>query len=195
MRRDALAATADDGELALPIMVGGDRYATLVVTGSAEGRFSREDEWLATALAASAGVALGNAMARADSDRRRRWQRALAEAAAAIRADGSEALETIARQAALAAPAEFACIGSVSGDLMVVDASWGASATPPFGTTLTLDDDVLMWAPLPVTAASAGGLPSVPRALAVQRDVHADPYDQDDADQLIMFAQHLASAL
>ena len=76
----------DDGEafLAVPVRSHGDAYGALYLVARAERSFSREDEELVTALAATAGIALENARLYEESRRRVRWSAALAEVSSAL---------------------------------------------------------------------------------------------------------------
>lgn len=63
--------------LGVPILVRDQIFGNLYLTEKRHGTFTRADEDLVVALAAGAGVAIGNARLFARSDRRERWQRAV----------------------------------------------------------------------------------------------------------------------
>ena len=63
--------------LGVPILVRDRIFGNLYLTEKRHGTFTRADEDLVVALAAGAGVAIGNARLFARSDRRERWQRAV----------------------------------------------------------------------------------------------------------------------
>jgi GAF domain-containing protein len=60
----------DQATLEVPITVNGEQFGTLVLADSPDGQFSREDLWLANEFAATAGVAIRNALFVAQSE----WQ-------------------------------------------------------------------------------------------------------------------------
>jgi GAF domain-containing protein len=62
-----------DTFLGVPIHIRGQVYGHLYLTGSASGGFSDEDEQLAVALAATAGVAIDNARLYEQSEQRHGW--------------------------------------------------------------------------------------------------------------------------
>jgi two-component system, NarL family, sensor histidine kinase DevS len=59
--------------LGVPIRIRDRVFGNLYLTGSENGRFSEEDEQLAVALAATAGVAIDNARLFHESEQRHRW--------------------------------------------------------------------------------------------------------------------------
>ena len=73
--------------LGVPIRVRDEVYGNLYLTDSRNGEFSADDEELAEALAATAGIAIANARLFDDSVYRERWATALAETARRLMQD------------------------------------------------------------------------------------------------------------
>ena len=95
--------------LAVPIGSGSSLHGTLYLANRAGGAaFSAEDEYLLTAFAATAGVAVGNARRYADARRRQDWSEASAEVGHQLLASGSNigVLEQIAESVARLAEAD-----------------------------------------------------------------------------------------
>ncbi|MFY0407410.1 GAF domain-containing protein [Solicola sp. PLA-1-18] len=87
------------GLLGVPIRVGADVYGSLYLTDRLEGDFTAEDQELAQALAATAGLAISNARLLADSRHRERWAAASAQITRELLLDGSDdALDLIAER-------------------------------------------------------------------------------------------------
>ena len=76
--------------LGVPVHVRGEVYGNLYLTDSINGEFSADDEALAQALAATAGVAINNARLFEDSTFRERWARTLADLSRALVNDDGE---------------------------------------------------------------------------------------------------------
>ncbi len=86
-----------DAFLGVPIRVRDDVFGNLYLTNPKKGSFTREDEELVGALAATAGIAIENARLFDESQRRQRWSTALAEVTAVlVSGGGSEVLAVIA---------------------------------------------------------------------------------------------------
>ncbi|MDX8050556.1 GAF domain-containing protein [Lentzea sp. BCCO 10_0798] len=100
-----------DSFLGVPIRVRDRVFGGLHLTGSANGRFSTEDEQLAIALAASAGVALDDARLHQESEQRHRWLTASAEVTRKLFAQQDEhPLDMVLKAAQQAADADFAVL-------------------------------------------------------------------------------------
>ncbi|HEU0237940.1 MAG TPA: GAF domain-containing protein [Micromonosporaceae bacterium] len=100
--------------LGVPIQVGGRLYGNLYLAdkqGNAE--FSRDDEELVIALAATAGAAISNAALFAQSGRRQRWHAAMADLSTAVLTtdDADQALVTIMQRASQVAGCTGAAVG------------------------------------------------------------------------------------
>ena len=76
--------------LGVPVHVRDEVYGNLYLTDSVNGEFSADDEALAQALAATAGVAINNARLFEDSTFRERWARTLADLSRTLLNDEGE---------------------------------------------------------------------------------------------------------
>jgi len=99
--------------LGVPVRVRGEVYGNLYLTEKRGGRsFTREDEETVLALAAAAGVAIGNARLFERVRARERWQRAVTEIDNAVLAgaDAGEVLALVAARSRRLAEAELALV-------------------------------------------------------------------------------------
>jgi len=95
--------------LGVPIRVRGQLFGNLYLTDSANGEFSAEDEHLVTALAGTAGTAIGNARLHQDTIERRQWLDASSELTQTLFARTTEPpLDALLRFACRAAAADMA---------------------------------------------------------------------------------------
>lgn len=119
--------------LGVPIRVRDEVYGNLYLTDSLNGSFSADDEELAQALAATAGIAIENARLFDDSAYRERWSSALADTARRLMRDEEEEehLGVIVEQVLDLADADLVSIGRItaSGTEIVVDRASGIGAT------------------------------------------------------------------
>lgn len=117
-----------DSFLGVPIRIRDRVFGNLYLTGSANGRFSTEDEQLAVALAATAGVAIDNARLYQESEQRHRWLTASAEVARRLFAKQDEhPLDMVLQAAQQAADADFAVLALVTASAQLqIQASSGA---------------------------------------------------------------------
>jgi GAF domain-containing protein len=100
-----------DSFLGVPIRIRDRVLGNLYLTGSANGRFSTEDEQLAVALAASAGVAIDNVRLHQESEQRHRWLTASAAVTRQLFAQQNEhPLDMVLKAAQQAADADFAVL-------------------------------------------------------------------------------------
>ena len=115
-----------DGFLGVPIRVRNEVYGNLYLTNPATGTFSREDEELVTALAATAGVAIDNARLFDEARRRQRWSAATAAVTSALLADDSgDVLGLVADRVASFVDADLVCVviqGATDGTLVIAAA-------------------------------------------------------------------------
>jgi signal transduction histidine kinase len=117
--------------LGVPIRVRDAVYGNLYLTDSVNGAFSSDDEELAEALAATAGIAIENARLFDDSAYRARWSSALAETARRLlQDDEDDQLGVIVREVQELAGADLVSIAliSESGEEIVVDRASGIGA-------------------------------------------------------------------
>ncbi len=109
--------------LGVPIRVRDEVYGNLYLSNQASRSFSREDEQLVEALAASAGYAIDNARLFAETRRRQAWSAASAEITAAmLSSERSDALSTLVDRVLGLAEADLVCVilpGSAAGTLVV----------------------------------------------------------------------------
>lgn len=104
-----------DSFLGVPIRIRDRVFGNLYLTGSANGQFSAEDEQLAVALAATAGVAIDNARLYQESEQRHRWLTASAEVTRQLFAKQDEhPLDMVLKAAQQAADADFAILALLS---------------------------------------------------------------------------------
>jgi signal transduction histidine kinase len=129
--------------LGVPIRVRDEVYGNLYVTDSLNGAFSSDDEELAEALAATAGIAIENARLFDDSTFRARWSAALAETARRLlQDDDDDQLGVIVEEVRNLASADLVSIALVSdsGDEIVVDRASGVGADELTSRSFPLTD-------------------------------------------------------
>ena len=145
-----------DSFLGVPIRIRDRVFGNLYLTGSANGRFSTEDEQLAVALAASAGVAIDNVRLHQESEQRHRWLTASAAMTRQLFAqqDGHP-LDMVLKAAQQAADADFAVLA-----LLTAPAQLRIEATSG-----VLTDEML--AGMDTTAAARVACSGVPTVVAL----------------------------
>src|ERR1700683_2879309 len=117
------------GFLGLPVRIGERVFGHLYLTERCDGgEFTAEDEELAIALAATAGVAIANARRFTESEQRRRWLDASRELTPLLLSSQvGEPHALIAQLAAAAAAADFAALAVTHGaDEVIITAVSGA---------------------------------------------------------------------
>lgn len=133
-----------DSFLGVPVRTGDRIFGNLYLTGSMNGEFSAEDEQLAVALAATAGVAIDNARRFDESEQRRRWLTASTEITQRLFAgDDDHPLELVLRHAQQGASADFATLALLadSGRLEVT-AARGVLAGHVLGMAVDMDSSL-----------------------------------------------------
>jgi GAF domain-containing protein len=209
-----------DSFLGVPVRIRDRIFGNLYLTGSVNGEFSEEDEQLAVALAATAGVAIDNARRFDESERRRRWLTASTEITQRLFAgDDDHPLELVLRHAQQGASADFATLALLadSGRLEVT-AALGVLAEHVLGMTVDLEsslagqvvrsglpsltDDYATagFAELPVPIGSVVVVPLVAGdqpigALSVGRLAGQRRFTQADMGHLAGFASHAGVAI
>ncbi|MEU7785570.1 GAF domain-containing protein [Amycolatopsis sp. NPDC049159] len=130
-----------DSFLGVPIRIRDRIFGNLYLTGSANGEFSAEDEQLAVALAATAGVAIDNARRFDESEQRRRWLAASTQITQRLFAgDDEHPLDLVLRHAQDGASADFATLALLTeSGRWEVTAAIGAPAEHVLGTVVDLD--------------------------------------------------------
>ena len=132
--------------LGVPIRVRDAVYGNLYLTDSRNGEFSADDEELAEALAATAGIAIANARLFEESVYRERWSSALAETARRLMSDeDDEHLGFLLDRVKELAEADLVCIGIATseGDEIVVDRAVGTGSGALVGTSFIVSSSVL----------------------------------------------------
>ncbi|MET0821500.1 MAG: GAF domain-containing protein [Aeromicrobium sp.] len=232
-----LACLADDGRssgfpahhppmdsfLGVPIRVRGTVFGNLYLTDSRNGHFSADDEELAEALAATAGIAIENARLFEDSEYRARWSTALVEVSRRlILADETDELDTFIERLRDLAQADLVSVSLVSaadGDLVVERAiGLGAESlvSMRFSTAETLAAEPLRTGE-PTLVTKLAAHPShgfeeqsmlgnamlvpfsvgeaVPGLLCVARTLDKPPFVPRDVDMGVSFAGHVSLTL
>lgn len=209
--------------IGVPIRVRDAVFGNLYLTERRDGQeFSEEDEQLATALAATAGVAIENARLYEESERRRRWLAASTEVTRTLLgSDAEQPLELIAQQAADNANAQLAMLLlPISKGHLAVEVATGvlgreltgrviaaadslagtaittgrpAVATNPGRLLLDFDPTRLRIGPVLAVPLTAGA--GILGALCVARTVDLFPFGEADVDMVAGFAGHAALAL
>ncbi|VVJ21673.1 Uncharacterised protein [Amycolatopsis camponoti] len=130
-----------DSFLGVPVRIRDRIFGNLYLTGSVNGEFSAEDEQLAVALAATAGVAIDNARRFAESEQRRTWLTASTEITQRLFAgDDARPLDLVLRHAQEGASADFATLALLSeAGRVEVTAAIGVLAEHVLGTVVDLD--------------------------------------------------------
>jgi signal transduction histidine kinase len=106
-----------DSFLGVPVRVRDVVFGNLYLSEQRSGHFSREDEELLTALAATAGIAIDNARLFDETRRRQRWSSALAEVTATLLSEPSgDPLALVTERVAALAEADLAVIARPAGD-------------------------------------------------------------------------------
>ena len=118
--------------LGVPIRVRDEVYGNLYLTNQVDGEFTADDEAIAEALAASAGIAIANARLFEESRYRERWSTALAETNRQMLANEEDsALQLLIERMLELASADVVCVVLAVPDRhhLVVDRAIGIGAT------------------------------------------------------------------
>ena len=207
--------------LGVPVHVRDEVYGNLYLTDSINGEFSADDEALAQALAATAGVAINNARLYEDSRFRERWARSLADLSRTLLNDENEdPLDHFLNEILALTDADFVAIVLVdeTGKEVVIERAVGKKASvieswryPIDGTvagqaistrgpvlvTETTPDRVLQ-DQLDLGSAMVIPFPTAGErggALSINRDRGRPPYLERDLEMGISFAGHVGVAL
>jgi signal transduction histidine kinase len=106
-----------DSFLGVPVRVRDVVFGNLYLSEQRSGHFSREDEDLLTALAATAGIAIDNARLFDETRRRQRWSSALAEVTSTLlSAESGDPLALITERVAALAEADLAVVARPAGE-------------------------------------------------------------------------------
>ncbi|AXT86595.1 histidine kinase [Aeromicrobium sp. A1-2] len=208
--------------LGVPIRVRDEVYGNLYLTDSINGAFSADDEELAQALAATAGIAIENARLFDDSAYRERWSTALADTARRLMRDDEEEehLGVIVEQVLELAGADLVSIGRVSGSEILLDRAAGIGAAELTTMSFALENTIAAEAiqtgePILVGEFSAdrkhdfcrhamlGNSVIIPFSqgerttglLTLSRAVGRPPFSARDLDMGMSFASHVSVAI
>ena len=210
--------------LGVPVRVGDTVFGNLYLTEARAGRFTAADEHLVSALAAIAGVTIGDARRFERGRHRQAWLEASAVITRQLLAvEGEDPLVLIARKALEISAADLVTVVIPTRDpeSLVVEVAVGPFADHLAGLTYPRDGSLVGAAldgGLPVSLADASGGPAPwhqssalevgpamvvpltgaagPRgALAMGRRVGAHPFDESDLDMANAFAGQAALAL
>jgi signal transduction histidine kinase len=120
-----------DAFLGVPIRVRDKVFGNLYLTNPKSGVFTREDEDLVSALAATAGIAIENARLFDETQRRQRWSSALADVTSVLLSgEAADVLAVLAERLAVVIDAELVSVvvpGPEEGTLLV-DTARGTDA-------------------------------------------------------------------
>ncbi|MEV7398384.1 GAF domain-containing protein [Aeromicrobium sp. NPDC092404] len=131
--------------LGVPIRVRDSVYGNLYLTDSKNGQFSADDEELAEALAATAGIAIANARLFEEALYREKWASALAETARRLIEDEDDQhLGFLVDRVKELADADMVSIGLVTSARtdLVIDRVVGSGADDLMGTSFSLGETV-----------------------------------------------------
>ncbi|WP_322770512.1 GAF domain-containing sensor histidine kinase [Frankia sp. Cr1] len=205
----------------VPIRIRSEIFGNLYVAGKRDGRqFTAEDEELALALAATAGIAIENARLFAESQQRQHWLTASAELTRHLLADGDDPLKMIGSKVQAVAEADFTAVllEGDTADHLKVDVALGPHSEGLVGTDIALDRSIVGRAlrerrPLRVDDATAdtlvgleiprlGPLMAVPLAAAsshgallIGRSTGGHAFTESELDMATGFAGHVAIAI
>lgn len=132
--------------LGVPIRVRDEIYGNLYLTNQENGEFSADDEAIAEALAASAGIAISNARLFEESRYRERWSTALTETNRQMLANEEEsALQILIERMLELGSADVVCVLLAVPDRhqLVVDRAIGHGAAELAEMTFPLDDSLV----------------------------------------------------
>jgi signal transduction histidine kinase len=208
--------------IGVPIRVREEVFGNLYLTDSRHGEFSADDEELAQALAATAGIAINNARLFEDSEYRARWSTALAEASRRLTsADGSADVDLLLSRAVELAEADLVSLSVVApGDTeLVVDRAAGPDAEAITGSSFVRAETITAQVmdqhqPRLVTGSDRPGAgpreptlldyavvvpvtvgTSTTAVLTVARYRERTPFVSRDLEMVAAFATHIAVAL
>ncbi|MFD9002109.1 GAF domain-containing protein [Streptomyces sp. NPDC059582] len=142
------ARPGTSGTLEVPIMVDDEMFGRLYLADKRGGPFTAEDEQLLRALAAQAGIAIGNARLYESARRRERWIEGAAAVTTALLTGGTaaDALMTVADRARVLADAAGGVIlrPTEEGGMEIVTASTLDDPDDVVGTTIEPGSPVLV---------------------------------------------------
>ncbi len=126
--------------LGVPVLIRDEVYGNLYLTEKQGGDFDEEDEALAQALAAAAGVAIENARLYAEARRQQQWLRATAEVTSRLLSGDppGEVLELVTTQAMEMSGADLVVLALPTGDRkrLVIEHACGDGAAEALGLVL-----------------------------------------------------------
>ena len=132
--------------LGVPVRVRDEVYGNLYLTNREAREFSADDEQLVTALAATAGFAIGNARLFAETALRQAWSAASAEITASLlSSETTDSMALISSRVLTLADAELVCVALATDDPLevAITSASGARAAQVEGTIVEVDGSVL----------------------------------------------------
>jgi signal transduction histidine kinase len=132
--------------IGVPIRVRDKVFGNLYLTDSRNGRFSQDDEELAQALAATAGIAIENARLFEESEYRARWSTALVEVSRRLMsADEGDELDTLIHDLRDLARADLVSVAlrTDESDQLFVDRAVGTGAEGLTALTFPLESTLV----------------------------------------------------
>jgi signal transduction histidine kinase len=196
--------------LGVPVRIRDEVFGNLYLTEKVSGQpFSEDDEALAQALAAAAGIAIDNARLYQQSETRRVWIEATRDIGTALLSgiEPIRALRLIAQQARALSEADVVLVAVPDSqsscaprELQIIDAAGGPIPDPPVLALAGSAVGLAFTERRPIrTAADELVLPlrttdSVVGVLVVRRDGHRPPFTDDQQDMLAAFTDQAALA-
>ncbi len=187
-------------------------FGNLYLTDKRSGDFDDSDEELVLGLAAAVGITVENARLYERSRRRERGAAATAEINASLLsgADPETVLELAAERAGDLIGADIGLIALLHNERLLVEVSWGPSATSPRATLapdgpvgsvltrgepLVFDPDALGHVWPDVALAGAVAVPLGPGVCLAARRAPGLPFSTEEVDELAAFATAATVAL
>jgi signal transduction histidine kinase len=206
--------------LGVPIAVRGEVFGNLYLTDKRDGQaFTAEDEELALALAANAGVAIDNARLFDEAQQRHQWMSASAEVTRQVMADPPDPIALVVEFSQATARADYVAMVTRGPDAtaasieVAVGAETIGNAVPLDGSLAgrvfaeqrpVLSGDARLDACDAERGPEVGSLLALPlrastepdrRVLLLGRDHGHQPFSATDLDMAASFAEHAAVAL
>ena len=132
--------------LGVPVRVRDEVYGNLYLTNSEAREFSADDEQLVTALAATAGFAIGNARLYAETALRQAWSAASAEITASLlSSETTDSMALISSRVLTLADAELVCVALATDDPneVAIASATGDRAPEVEGAVLDVSGSIL----------------------------------------------------
>jgi signal transduction histidine kinase len=198
--------------LGVPIRVGSRVFGNLYLTDKRSGEFDENDEELVLGLAAAVGITVENAQLFERSQRRERAAAATAEITTSLLsgAEPETVLELAAERAGDLIGADLGLIALLHHDRLLIEVSWGPSASAPLGRLTAdgpvgsvlaegkprvFDPDALVHVWPGVDLVGAVAVPLGPGVCLAARRSPGQPFSAEEVDELAGFAAQATVAL